>query len=77
MCEINVSRTGDPVHAGDKTLTRETPAKRGRVNRYANNILIMFINELKNSKSFNNKRCSTTGVLYIKIYIYIYKLCLV
>jgi hypothetical protein len=24
----------DPVHAGDKALTRETPAKRGRVNRY-------------------------------------------
>jgi hypothetical protein len=32
--EINVSRTGDPVHAGDKALTRETPAERGRVNRY-------------------------------------------
>ena len=34
MQEINVSRTWDPVHAGDKALTRETPAKRGRVNRY-------------------------------------------
>ena len=33
--EINVSRAGDPVHAGDKTLTRETAAQRGRVNRYA------------------------------------------
>jgi hypothetical protein len=33
--EINVSRVGDPVHAGDKALTRETPAQRGRVNRYA------------------------------------------
>ena len=33
--EINVSRAWDPVHAGDKALTRETPAKRGRVNRYA------------------------------------------
>ncbi len=32
--EINVSHAGDPVHAGDKALTRETPAKRGRVNRY-------------------------------------------
>ena len=32
--EINVSRAWDPVHAGDKALTRETPAKRGRVNRY-------------------------------------------
>ena len=32
--EINVSRAGDPVHAGDKALTRETPTKRGRVNRY-------------------------------------------
>ena len=35
--EINVSRAWDPVHAGDKALTRETPAKRGRVNRYAKN----------------------------------------
>jgi hypothetical protein len=33
--EINVSRAGDPVHAGDKALARETPAQRGRVNRYA------------------------------------------
>jgi len=32
--EINVSRAGDPVHEGDKALTRETPAKRERVNRY-------------------------------------------
>ena len=32
--EINVSRAGDPVHADDKALTRETPAKRGRANRY-------------------------------------------
>ena len=34
MREINVSRAGDPVHAGDKALTRETAAQRGRVNRY-------------------------------------------
>ena len=34
MREINVSRAGDPVHAEDKALTRETPAQRGRVNRY-------------------------------------------
>jgi hypothetical protein len=27
--ENNVSSAGDPVHAGDKTLTRETPAQRG------------------------------------------------
>jgi hypothetical protein len=33
--EINVSRAGHPVHAGDKVLTRETPVQRGRVNRYA------------------------------------------
>jgi hypothetical protein len=33
--EINVSRAWDPVHAGDKALTREIPMKRGRVNRYA------------------------------------------
>ena len=34
MREINVSRAGDPVHAGDMTLMRETPVQRGRVNRY-------------------------------------------
>ena len=34
MREINVSRAGDPVHAGDKALTREIPMQRGRVNRY-------------------------------------------
>jgi hypothetical protein len=39
--EINVSSAWDPVHAGDKALTRETPAKRGRVNRY--DILQCFI----------------------------------
>jgi hypothetical protein len=32
--EIYVSRVGNPVHAGDKALTRETPVQRGRVNRY-------------------------------------------
>ena len=32
--EINVSRAWDPVHVGDKALMRETPAKKGRVNRY-------------------------------------------
>ncbi len=35
MREINVSCAGDPVHAGDKALMRETPVQRGRVNRYA------------------------------------------
>ena len=34
--EIYVSRAGDPVHAGDRALTRETPVQKGRVNRYAN-----------------------------------------
>jgi hypothetical protein len=32
--KINVSHAGDPVHAGDKALTWETPVQRGRVNRY-------------------------------------------
>jgi hypothetical protein len=27
--EINVSCAGDPGHAGDKALTRETPVQRG------------------------------------------------
>jgi len=31
--EIYVSRTGDPVHAGDKALMWETPVQRGTVNR--------------------------------------------
>ena len=34
MRDINVSCAGDPVRAGDKALMRETPAQRGRVNRY-------------------------------------------
>ena len=34
MREINVSYAGDPVHVGDKALTRETPTQRGRANRY-------------------------------------------
>ena len=42
MREINVSRAGDPVHAGDKALTRETPAKRGRVNRYDSGFCYIF-----------------------------------
>jgi hypothetical protein len=36
--EINISCAGDPVHAGDKALTWETPAQRGRVNRYGYNM---------------------------------------
>jgi hypothetical protein len=32
--EIYVSHAGDPVHAGDKAFTRETPVQRGKVNRY-------------------------------------------
>jgi hypothetical protein len=48
--EINVSRAGDIVHAGDKALTRETPVQRGRVNRYVSNVaelnLLMGVLEL-------------------------------
>jgi hypothetical protein len=29
---------GDPVHAGDKALTRETPVQRGRDNRYVSGV---------------------------------------
>ena len=39
MREIYVSRVGDPDHAGDEALTRETPVQRGRVNRYAISIV--------------------------------------
>jgi hypothetical protein len=51
--EINVSRAWDPVHAGDKALTRESPAKRGRVNRYVilKGFLAIFGKELLNSNS--------------------------
>jgi len=41
--EMNVSRARDPVHAGDKALTLETPAKRERVNRYE----IQYLHELR------------------------------
>jgi hypothetical protein len=43
VLEINVSRAGDPVHAGDKTLTQETPAQRGRVNRYVSLVNFFFL----------------------------------
>ena len=55
MREINVSRAGDPVHAGDKALTRETSAQRGRVNRYDSihiYVVHLFTGILKN-KIFN------------------------
>ena len=53
--KIYVSRAGDPVHAGDKALTRETSAQRGRVNRYDSihiYIVHLFTGILKN-KIFN------------------------
>jgi len=34
-----VSCAGDPVHAGDEALMRETPTQRGRVNRYDNTMV--------------------------------------
>ena len=49
MREINVSRVGDPVHAGDKALTRETPVKRGRVNRYGLLPFLTIIQESDNT----------------------------
>jgi len=52
--EINVPRAGDPVHAGDKALTRETPAKRGRVNRYAIYVnLVKAFHDIQNSIYFH------------------------
>ena len=47
--EINVSRAWNPVHEGDKALTRETPVKRGRVNRYA---CVVFDYKCQNSLSY-------------------------
>ena len=54
--EINVSRAWDPVHAGDQALTRETPAKRGRVNRYVTVVLFLLsycIYNLINNSCYN------------------------
>ena len=53
MREINVSRAGDPVHAGDKALMRETPAQRGRVNRYAQLLVDYFSQSVTRSNSFD------------------------
>ena len=55
MQEINVSRAGDPVHAGDKSLTRETPAQRGRVNRYAQLLVDCFSQSVTRSNSFDRQ----------------------
>ena len=59
MREIYVSPTGDPVHAGDKALTQETPAQRGRVNRY---VYIIFSINLVSFKV--TLRSSGTDILY-------------
>jgi hypothetical protein len=55
--EINVSRAWDPVHEGDKALMRETPAKRGRVNRYGMlQFTFWFVGFIKNkTKTFCNE----------------------
>ena len=51
--EINVSRAGDPVHAGDKALMRENPAQKGRVNRYDIHwIWFYWIAEISNFENF-------------------------
>ena len=51
-----------PVHAGDKALTRETPAKRGRVNRYAKTVSIKFCKLLKSKR---NENCSNIYILFL------------
>ena len=68
--EINVSRAWDPVHAGDKALTRETPAKRGRVNRYgrtstdnSRNALFIF------GKVASKKMVLKSGLICIHLYL--------
>ena len=43
MREIYVSRAGDPVHAGDKALMQESPVQRGKVNRYAEPAIYIYI----------------------------------
>ena len=47
MRDINVSRARDPVHAEDKALTRETPVKRGRVNRYEETHLMLITRHVR------------------------------
>ena len=62
--EINVSRAWDPVHAGDKALARETPAKRRRVNRY----------EITDSTHWTKKKpqqvqkCGSIKFIFIAVY---------
>ena len=79
--EINVSRAGDPVYAGNKALTWGTPTQRGRVNRYvllvsqwglAVILVIMYIQTLKTDSiwrpfksNFHNKTLCESGVMWI------------
>jgi hypothetical protein len=45
--EINVSRAGDPVHAGDKALTWETPAQRHLGWRFGSLDIILKVDHLR------------------------------
>ena len=58
MREINVSRAGDPVYAGDKALTGETPAQRGRVNRN-----MVFSGDILFSSVTKVSTCNTSYIL--------------
>ena len=69
MREINVSRAGDPVHAGDKALTRETPAKRGRVNRYVKTIHYIYTRKYKHN--VHVRYMYTLFTMYIRKYGYV------
>ena len=60
--EITVSRAGDPVHAGDKALTRETPAQKGRVNRYVCNVFT-------NSNFFKSRTAKAVNRIVLELNI--------
>jgi hypothetical protein len=62
--EINVSRTGDPVHAGDEALTQETPAQRGRVNRYDLSPFVVIKYNVFKGKNDKNMRFFQNDVLF-------------
>jgi hypothetical protein len=59
--EINVSR------AGDKALTQETPAKRGRVNRYVSCFYcFMFLEKKTTDNADNNLNTSQSHKILFK-----------
>jgi hypothetical protein len=63
--EIDVSRAGDPVHAGDKALTWETPTQRGgRVNRYGEGTNVLNLSNIHTSH-YHTRISNITHIILI------------